>query len=402
MFSIYTVIIELFNYLYQSLYQILIEDFIGLGIIGHTLILALIFILFGLIVSFQDNNVYFVKIITKPIITFKDKIVNMIIIIFFIWFYFFAILSLYYLSINIWVDWLLLLNKVINVIEKYGWINFILFIFLIGQIVYIFTLIIKTLRDVFKYHIIKRHIYNFYKRVIYTDLPFKNSYAHQMTRLKLFTIERLIYKILFYFDRKIRKSSYYIGLREDLYKIIHFIFYKGHYFIFCLFFLYDLIIYNGVIITYIFPLLIYIFIYETILKISNFVTNLYLPYDEFLHMFIYETPHVLIGKIITLGNNHKLSTGHLFVLLQLYLRNGLYYDPNKYNYDDLATYFDVAYTFNLETLQYKPNFSRETDYHIFEFFSNDELSLEARKKLFHEIRKLTEPWIGYYYNEYDK
>ena len=346
------------------------------------------FIFSGLIIFLRRVNVNFVQIVAEPIIEFKDKIVNMAIIIFTILFYFFIVLFLYLNGIDIWLDLISLIDDVIKIMNSYHWIVvFPLYIYLMAKTVYIFTLCIKIFRDLFKFEVIKRHIYNFRKRVYHgSNFSFKNSYAHQMVRLKLFTIEHLQNKILFYFDRKIRKSSYHIGFRKDLDKITRLIFYKGHYFIFCLFFIYDIITNKGVI-THVFPLLLYIFVYDTILKISNFIKNLYLPYDEEIYMFTYETPHVLKEKIIILGNNHKLSTGHLLVLLHIYLRNGLYYDPNKYDYNKLEMYFNTAYTFDPETLDFKPNYQKEADKILFESFYDDE---ETRKKLFDEIYRLRE------------
>ena len=71
-----------------------------------------------------------------------------------------------------------------------------------------------------------------------------------------------------------------------LFNIIFFLLTKGHYFLlaFCLF--YD-IIFNNFIITTIFIILPWTFFYELYLRFSKFTDDLYIPYDQYIHTFVY-------------------------------------------------------------------------------------------------------------------
>lgn len=277
------------------------------------------------------------------------------------------------------LDLNLLSNQAMSVIEKYGWVIFILFIYLIGEFIFVITLTNKVLRDVFKYNIIKRHIYNFSK----------SEYELRIKNLKIFTIEHFQYKIFCYFDNIIKKSTYYVGLTKGYYETTNFIFYKGHYFFLCLFFIYEVITNKGII-TNTFPLLIYIFIYNTILKISDFIEHLFLPYDEEIYIFIYEKPRRLMDKhTLILGENfHFLACGKLYILLNIYLRDGLYYNYNNRRYDNnLSIYFDIGYRFNLETLQYTKDLSKETNIKLM-IFLFEQLDEEQSKGVLNEIFKI--------------
>src|ERR1700729_455572 len=68
--------------------------------------------------------------------------------------------------------------------------------------------------------------------------------------------------------------------------IILFLRTKGHYFLLSFCILYD-IFFNNLIITTIFIILPWTFFYELYLRFSKFIDDLYIPYDQFIHTFVY-------------------------------------------------------------------------------------------------------------------
>lgn len=205
---------------------------------------------------------------------------------------------------------------ILNYIKITPILECILNIIILILLFILYIILIIKLSKYFKFHLIKRHIYliggfnNVTMGNNWYGLKFFHGFLYKicLNESILVNFIEFIYNNLYFrykkkyygidFDTLSHDDQFIIKMQSPVtpscftikyYKIVDILWFfllKGHYIILLFSFMYDLI-FNDFQISLIFSILPWILVYDTYLRASKFVDNLYLPNDQFIHTVLY-------------------------------------------------------------------------------------------------------------------
>nr|NP_062847.1 hypothetical protein PhpooMp02 [Physarum polycephalum]BAB08081.1 unnamed protein product [Physarum polycephalum] len=288
--------------------------------------------------------------------TTKEKMINICIITLYIFTFVIGIFYLRYINITKKVDLKIYYIMLKNLFTEFTKEEIILNVVIIITFIIIYIFIIYKFTQYFKLQVIKRHLYligiplnnNWYSTVHRKYLwPLANSFLKISIKHKI----ELLYK-KYYFDKKPHKPrpDNFFSLSEEA-KILFFknnptlpellfhkykkmsifidnILTKGHYFILIISILYD-VINNDFILTTIFQILPWIFFYELFLRISKFVDDIWIPYDQALHNLIYSKKLKYINEETLMIDDEPHDMSFYQDINEHYIKRGFVKDPNN-------------------------------------------------------------------------
>lgn len=247
-------------------------------------------------------------------------------------------LLIYFIGITTVIFYFRLLNKerivdlkyyffiIKSFVTQHNFINisctFLIYVLLVILYIILMLRVIKY----FKFHVIKRHIYfmNFEQNSWY-QLTFFFKFLHKFGLFSAHGLEQQIYtgivsiyKFILYlfkikkdygpdYDKLPFKEQVEISMKDPVdpdsllikynifYKMIPIILKYTHY-IFLIILIMNDIIFNNFIITKIFNVFPWIFFYDLYVRVSIFIDDLHLPYDQSFHNFVYANSLEVLDK----------------------------------------------------------------------------------------------------------
>jgi hypothetical protein len=343
------------------------------------------FLIIIIIISICNYFIYkyhldFTQIVDKPMDTIGKQLTNICIIMLFIIFFIGGVFFIRFSNINRSINLPQIYERIFEFYLRTDVLNLVMIIILLISLIILYIQMFQLLVRVFKYNVIKRHIW-FYKytgygkkfsvvqrycRLHQFDKQFKyklidkyfwfiyytNGYAFMCINLKRVTIQTLEIKVCiwlcnenrFYYNKI---QPYFKGFHQDMLKITPFIIFKGHYILLILTILYDLFFNKGIL-EHMFILLPFVFIYEMYYKMSKFIYYIQWDYDELLYKVIYQKKGTFFYTNYEFnidGNNYTM--GDLHYARDYYLRRGLHsYVLDREGREQEGDIDDIINTFN--------------------------------------------------------
>lgn len=241
-----------------------------------------------------------------------------------------------------------------ELIHKTPWLDIIINGTLFILILVIYFILMMKLVKYFKLHILKRHIFNmnpktnfwYQTKFFHGFLWQKNAFnLHRILRENLKKIYTLFYfnychkdyginfdslsyneKINIWMNSPVEPSCLLLKYPQ-IHTMLEQILLKGHYILLIGVLSYD-IVYNDFVISKIFHILPFTFFYEVYVRISLFVDNLHLPYDEKINQIIYAQSIELYDNDLILINGEFHDYAYIKKIYKTYIERDFIKDKD--------------------------------------------------------------------------
>jgi hypothetical protein len=283
--------------------------------------------------------------------TSKDKIVNLVNILLYILIFIVGFLSLRFLNRNKAIDLKIYYIKFYHIIHNMSIFEIYLNVFLLISIILLYMQILYKIVKYFKLHLLKRHIYwssprldNAFSVWHYTNIIRFRNYVHPNGIYDI--IETRIHKIFYTLWLRTNPSIYelfgshnfplnycenisYLYYRtplEDyietiLRKIVNKFQYSVHKYILFIIILYD-ILFNDCVLTLMYKILPYVYIYEIIVRISRFRDHSVDVNDQIIYEMLYERSEKVTDNEFLVGHTY-ITTEELEEIVKYYVLTDL-------------------------------------------------------------------------------
>jgi hypothetical protein len=278
----------------------------------------------------------FKRILKYALHTKISHIWNIFILSTYIGIFFFGFLWLRLLNRNYSTDLSDYYNKFLKSLADLSLTMHIVNILLLICIIIIYIMFLSRISNYAKFHIIKRHLYHAssenYKVYQLKLLNFISKFT--MDQPLMFICNRIsvifnhlrkyvypTYETLSLDEKDNLETTYLFKLEKLLTKYILRVLYKIHYIILIIVIIHD-IYYNQYVLTNVFIILPWVFLYDIYIRISRFIQGLWYPFDELIHDFMYK-PIIPLTKEEASFGQRLVNLDEFNLITKRYLENNL-------------------------------------------------------------------------------